>query len=61
MEKTKKLPILCKTCARNGCCRIQDRHPKMKGAIACVDYDKECLMSPECSCEDCQRENVKMD
>lgn len=26
-----------------------------------IRFEEVCLMSPECNCEDCQKENVKMD
>ena len=26
-----------------------------------TDDEEDCKMSPECDCDDCQRENVKMD
>ena len=25
------------------------------------EYGDDCIMSPYCSCDDCERENVKMD
>jgi len=33
----------------------------LKHSDSYLDDYPECSMSPECNCEDCQKENIKMD